>query len=113
MAILRAETSGAIIWFALTRFRAGEFGGVFSLDPAFLPVKGSAPVLNAAGKFWMSNQDAGFYALSQVCTHLGCLFKWCRQITASSVRATARSSAPTAKRSWGRVRRSATWIALS
>ena len=76
MALLLAESSGAIIWFALPRFRAGEFGGVFSLDPAFLPVKGSAPVLNAAGKFWMSNQDAGFYALSQVCTHLGCLFKW-------------------------------------
>src|SRR5258708_1977572 len=76
MALLLAESTGAIIWFALPRFRAGEFGGTFSVAPSNLPAKGPAPVLNAAGKFWMSNQDAGFYALSQVCTHLGCLFKW-------------------------------------
>src|SRR5579871_964587 len=65
MALLLAESSGAIIWFALPRFRAGEFGGVFSIAPANLPAKGSAPVLLASGKFWMSNQDQGFYALSQ------------------------------------------------
>ncbi len=76
MALLLAETGGAIIWFALPRFRAGEFGGVFSLDPANLPAKGTAPVGLPAGKFWMSNTDRGFYALSMVCTHLGCLFKW-------------------------------------
>jgi len=76
MALLLAESSGAIIWFALPRFRAGEFGGVFSFDPAVLPPKASDPVGLPAGKFWMSNTDRGFYALSMVCTHLGCLFKW-------------------------------------
>jgi len=76
MALLTAESVGAIIWFALPRFRAGEFGGVFSLDPAGLPPKGSSPVGMPAGKFWISNSDHGLYALSMVCTHLGCLFKW-------------------------------------
>jgi cytochrome b6-f complex iron-sulfur subunit len=76
MALLLAETGGAIIWFALPRFRAGEFGGVFNLDPASLPAKGSAPVGNPAGKYWVSNTNEGLLALSMVCTHLGCLFKW-------------------------------------
>jgi cytochrome b6-f complex iron-sulfur subunit len=78
MALLLAETGGAVIWYALPRFRAGEFGGVFSIDPTTLPTAatGTAPVPNSAGKFWMSNTDEGFRALSMVCTHLGCLFKW-------------------------------------
>jgi len=76
MALLLAETGGAIVWFALPRFRAGEFGGVFNLDPAGLPAKGSSPVGFPAGKFWISNTDKGLLALSMVCTHLGCLFKW-------------------------------------
>ena len=85
LALLTAETTGAIIWFALPRFRAGEYGGVFSLDPKSLPAKGtgttdyhqlSAPVGFPSGKFWISNQANGLYALSMICTHLGCLFKW-------------------------------------
>jgi cytochrome b6-f complex iron-sulfur subunit len=76
MALLLAETTGAIVWFALPRFREGEFGGVFTIDPATLPPTGSAPVLNAAGKYWLSNTADGVLALSAVCTHLGCLFKW-------------------------------------
>ncbi len=76
MALLMAETSGAIVWYALPRFRAGEFGGVFNVDPAALPAKGSAPVPNPAGKYWLSNTNDGVLALSMVCTHLGCLFKW-------------------------------------
>jgi len=81
LALLLAETTGAIIWFALPRFRAGEYGGVFSLDPKSLPAKGteallSAPIAFPAGKFWISNQSQGLYALSMICTHLGCLFKW-------------------------------------
>jgi cytochrome b6-f complex iron-sulfur subunit len=76
MALLLAETTGTIIWFALPRFRAGEFGGVFNQDPALLPPKGSPPVLFPAGKYWVSNTNDGLFALSQVCTHLGCLFKW-------------------------------------
>jgi cytochrome b6-f complex iron-sulfur subunit len=76
MALLMTETAGAIVWFSLPRFRAGEFGGVFNLDPATLPPVGSAPVGRPEGKFWLSNTKNGLLALSMVCTHLGCLFKW-------------------------------------
>ncbi len=76
MVLLLTETSGAIIWFALPRFRAGEFGGVFNMDPTLLPPKGSSPVAFPAGKYWVSNTNDGLLALSMVCTHLGGLFKW-------------------------------------
>ncbi len=76
MALLLAESAGTIIWFALPRFRAGEYGGVFTLDPATLPPKGSPPVGRPDGKFWLSNTNNGLLALSMICTHLGCLFKW-------------------------------------
>jgi cytochrome b6-f complex iron-sulfur subunit len=76
MALLTAQFGGVIIWFALPRFRAGEFGGVFPLSPGDLPQVGAPPVSNPAGKFWLSNTDEGVLALSMVCTHLGCLFKW-------------------------------------
>ncbi len=78
LALLLAESGGAVIWFALPRFRAGEFGGVFTLDPGGLPQASAtaAPGANSAGKFWVSNTDEGIRALSMVCTHLGCLFKW-------------------------------------
>ncbi len=76
MALLLAESAGAIIWFALPRFRAGEYGGVFTIDPTTLPQKGSPPVGRPEGKFWLSNTKNGLLALSMICTHLGCLFKW-------------------------------------
>lgn len=76
LALMLTETAGALIWFALPRFRAGEYGGVFNLDPASLPTKGSSPVGFSAGKFWISNTNNGLLALSMICTHLGCLFKW-------------------------------------
>jgi cytochrome b6-f complex iron-sulfur subunit len=76
LALLTAESTGTIIWFSLPRFRAGEFGGVFTIDASTLPQVGSSPVGFPAGKFWLSNQKDGFRALSMVCTHLGCLFKW-------------------------------------
>lgn len=76
MALLMAESAGAILWFALPRFRAGEFGGVFTIDPATLPQKGTPPVVKPDARFWLSNTNAGLLALSVVCTHLGCLFKW-------------------------------------
>ncbi len=76
MAVFLAQTAGAIIWFALPRFREGEFGGVFSVDPATVPAVGATPVANPTGKYWLSNTPNGVLALSMVCTHLGCLFKW-------------------------------------
>ena len=78
LALFLGETGGAVVWFSLPRFRAGEFGGVFDLTPDKLPKASatSVPLLYAAGKFWLSHTDDGFRALSQVCTHLGCLYKW-------------------------------------
>ncbi len=78
LALFLAEAGGAVVWFALPRFRAGEFGGAFGLAADALPKASvtTPPVLNSAGKFWVSNTDEGLRALSQVCTHLGCLFKW-------------------------------------
>ncbi len=76
IALLTAESVGTIIWFSLPRFRAGEFGGVFTIDPATLPPVGSSPAGNPAGKYWLANTQNGLLALSMVCTHLGCLFKW-------------------------------------
>ena len=76
IALLLAETGGALIWFMLPRFREGEFGGVFSLDPATLPAADTAPQLRSDAKLWLSNSDKGLLALSDVCVHLGCLFKW-------------------------------------
>lgn len=92
MAVFMAGAGGATIWFALPRFRAGEFGGVFSLDPGVVPAPGSGPGDFPEGRFWMVNLGAeelqdprnpepyplqqGIKALYKVCVHLGCLYKW-------------------------------------
>lgn len=92
MALLMAEAGGAILWFAIPRFRAGEFGGVFTLDVAEVPPPDSEPVAFDAGRFWLVNlgdqaisdprqpqdypQAKGLKALYKVCVHLGCLYKW-------------------------------------
>lgn len=74
--LLLGQVTAGIIWFALPRFREGEFGGVFRLPPDEVPAQGSAPVAFPAGRFWLSNSDQGFLALFAVCTHLGCLPRW-------------------------------------
>lgn len=94
MALLTAEATGAILWFALPRFKAGEFGGTFTVDVAKLPQPDSGPVSYNEGKFWLVNigpqaaqkkqargnspqgTKPGIVALYKVCTHLGCLYKW-------------------------------------
>ncbi|MCS6870751.1 MAG: ubiquinol-cytochrome c reductase iron-sulfur subunit [Anaerolineae bacterium] len=76
IAVFLAQTTGAIIWFALPRFREGEFGGIFVVDPATVPAVGASPVPNPTGKYWLVNTQNGLLALNMVCTHLGCLFKW-------------------------------------
>ena len=98
MALFLAETGGAILWFAVPRFKAGEFGGVFTLDVAVVPPVDSGPVAFDAGRFWLVNngpkeldhqykyngdvlqkdfpQKPGVKALYKVCVHLGCLYKW-------------------------------------
>jgi cytochrome b6-f complex iron-sulfur subunit len=94
MALLTAEAAGAILWFAMPRFKAGEFGGTFTVDVARLPQPDSGPVPYNEGKFWLVNigpqaaqkrqargnspqgTKPGIVALYKVCTHLGCLYKW-------------------------------------
>jgi cytochrome b6-f complex iron-sulfur subunit len=92
MALFTAELGGAILWFAVPRFAAGEFGGVFELDASEVPPADSGPVSFDAGRFWLVNigegnindprlpadypQAPGVKALYKVCVHLGCLYKW-------------------------------------
>jgi cytochrome b6-f complex iron-sulfur subunit len=74
--MLLGQATAGILWFALPRFREGEFGGTFRFTGADLPAVGDAPVNFPAGRFWLSNSENGFFALYGVCTHLGCLPKW-------------------------------------
>lgn len=75
--MLLGGTGATIIWFALPRFKEGEFGGIISFEAADLPNPGDAPVTIPAGRFHVANvPEAGVVALYQVCTHLGCLPKW-------------------------------------
>ena len=97
MALFLAEAGGAILWFAVPRFKAGEFGGVFELDITEVPAPDSDPVSFDAGRFWLVNigqgdidrqytdhpqtqtdypQTQGVKALYKICVHLGCLYKW-------------------------------------
>lgn len=77
MLMLLGGTGAVTIWFALPRFKEGEFGGIIPFDPAALPRPGDAPVTVPEGRFHIANvPNAGLVALYQVCTHLGCLPKW-------------------------------------
>jgi cytochrome b6-f complex iron-sulfur subunit len=92
MAVAIAGATGATIWFALPRFREGEFGGVVTLPVAELPPPDSEPVAYPDGRFWLVNigeqtvadprqppaypLGPGVKALYMVCVHLGCLYKW-------------------------------------
>lgn len=65
----------ATLWFAYPRFKAGEFGGVFTMTT--VPERGAKPDENLQGKFWWTNaEEGGMVALYKVCTHLGCLYEW-------------------------------------
>jgi len=59
MALFLAETGGAILWFAIPRFKAGEFGGTFELDVAEVPTADSGPVAYDEGRFWLVNIGQG------------------------------------------------------
>jgi len=75
--LVMGGAGGAILWFAFPRFKAGEFGGVFTLSTEVIPSVDSAPVENSEGRFWLVNTESyGVLALYKVCTHLGCLYKW-------------------------------------
>jgi cytochrome b6-f complex iron-sulfur subunit len=92
MALFLAEGGGAVVWFAVPRFKTGEFGGLFKLNLDKLPAPDSAPQAFDAGRFWLVNvgpgstTDArhpagqetrpGVLAIYKVCVHLGCLYEW-------------------------------------
>lgn len=76
IALLLGQGVAGIIWYALPRFREGEFGGRFPLSGADVPLKDAAPLSIAAGRFHVSNTSQGLVVLYGVCTHLGCLPKW-------------------------------------
>jgi cytochrome b6-f complex iron-sulfur subunit len=86
IAIFSVGTVGVGLWFAFPNFKAGEFGGEFSIGQAgnILPSANSDPVPYTDGKFWLSNVDTevdgetrqGVLAIYKVCTHLGCLYEW-------------------------------------
>ncbi len=77
LGVFLAELGGIGILFSLPRFRAGEFGGVFTVGPTDnLPATDAAPLAYNEGKFWLVNTDEGVLAIYRVCTHLGCLYAW-------------------------------------
>ena len=92
MAVFLAGSSGALLWFALPRFREGEFGGFFSVPVNQVPPADSGPAEFPDGRFWLVNigpqtvddprrpadypLQQGVRAIYKVCTHLGCLYKW-------------------------------------
>jgi len=76
MALFLAQFGGITFFFAMPRFRAGEFGGEITVRADEFPQPNAAPVSNNPGKFWLVNTDAGINALYKVCTHLGCIFPW-------------------------------------
>lgn len=93
MALFTAEFGGAILWFALPRFKAGEFGGTFTISVEKIPPPDSAdPVDFPDGRFWLINAGdkiafdprtppgyktaTGVTTIYKICVHLGCLYKW-------------------------------------
>jgi cytochrome b6-f complex iron-sulfur subunit len=76
MALFLAQLGGITFFFAMPRFRAGEFGGQITVPVSEVPQPNSAPVANIVGKFWLVHTDAGINAIYRVCTHLGCLYFW-------------------------------------
>ena len=98
LALFTAQTGGAILWFAVPRFKEGEFGGAFTLDIGDMPAPDSGPKSYDDGRFWLVNlgdedvsderlpknasgqldypQKKGVKALYKICVHLGCLYKW-------------------------------------
>jgi len=71
---------GVTYFFAMPRFKEGEFGGVVTVGKLNeLPAAGSPPVNYPKVKFWLSNTEGGVKAIYKVCTHLGCLYNWSDQ----------------------------------
>jgi cytochrome b6-f complex iron-sulfur subunit len=88
IAIFTAATGGAMLAFAMPRFKEGEFGGTFTVGTVAekLPAPDTPPVNYPDLKFWLVNVGPaeaakgggveGLVALYKVCVHLGCLYAW-------------------------------------
>lgn len=88
LAIFMAASGGAMLAFAMPRFKEGEFGGTFTVGTVAdkLPAPDAPPVNYPDLKFWLINvgpQEAakgggiqGLMAVYKVCVHLGCLYAW-------------------------------------
>jgi cytochrome b6-f complex iron-sulfur subunit len=88
LAIFTAASGGAMLAFAMPRFKEGEFGGTYTVGAVSekLPAPDSPPVAYPDVRFWLVNigpQEAakgggieGLVALYRVCVHLGCLYAW-------------------------------------
>jgi cytochrome b6-f complex iron-sulfur subunit len=77
LGVFLAQLGGASFFFALPRFRVGEFGGIFNVgDSAVVPAVDDPPLAFNEGKFWLVNSGEGVLAIYRVCTHLGCLYAW-------------------------------------
>jgi cytochrome b6-f complex iron-sulfur subunit len=92
LALSAAQTGGALLWYALPRFKPGTYGGIFTIDVADLPTPDGPPKPFYEGRFWLTYIDsqaandsrhpigyttqAGWVVLVQECPHLGCTYKW-------------------------------------
>ncbi len=88
LAIFMAATGGAVLAFSMPRFKAGEFGGTFTVGTVSdkLPAPDAPPVNYPDLKFWLINVgpkeaakgggNQGLLAAYKVCVHLGCLYAW-------------------------------------
>ena len=59
IALFMAEMGGALIWFALPRFKEGEFGGVITLPISDLPTPDSGPKDLPDVRIWLVNLGEG------------------------------------------------------
>jgi cytochrome b6-f complex iron-sulfur subunit len=76
LGILTIDLGVVTYFFAMPRFREGEFGGKFSVGKYELPEIDGSPVERPDGRFWLAHTEEGVLALYKVCTHLGCLYGW-------------------------------------
>jgi cytochrome b6-f complex iron-sulfur subunit len=76
LGIIAVNAGVVTVFFALPRFKAGEFGGEFTIQPENIPSTDEGPANDPKGRFWLSHTEPGINALYVVCTHLGCLYGW-------------------------------------
>lgn len=80
LGFLSVNMGGLTYFFAMPRFKEGQFGGTFTIGKVSdLPPIDSAPVNYPKVKLWLSNTSGGVLGIYKVCPHLGCLYGWNEQ----------------------------------